>query len=109
MQHYDREAKLIEARPGESFDVRLPSLPAAGYTWSVRVQQEDIVRLAGQSIEPGQAVGAAALDAFVFEAVHEGRTVLEFRYGRPWEASPEETRQIPVNVEAAAKPHQGRH
>jgi predicted secreted protein len=99
MQHYDRETRQIAARLGERFEVRLPSSPGAGYVWQVRVPP-NVVRLANQSVQPGAGIGAAAHEVFVFEAIGEGNTVLDFEYGRPWESSPKETRQYPVDVTA---------
>jgi len=99
MRTYNRETTDIHARRGESFAVALPSLPGAGYTWRVDAGTE-FVQIVSHTVQPGgQAVGAAALDEFVFEAVHEGTTTLEFRYGRPWEHSPAETWRIPVTIE----------
>jgi predicted secreted protein len=99
MHHYSRETSQIEARLGERFEVRLPSSPGAGYVWNVRVPPV-VVRLANQSVHPGAGIGAAAHEVFVFEATGEGNTVLEFAYGRPWESSPKETLQLPVQVAA---------
>jgi Predicted secreted protein len=99
MHQYDRQTTDIHARPGETFVVVLPSLPGAGFAWRSGAEP-GIVRLASHSIQPAsKAIGASALDEFVFEAVREGTTDLEFHYGRPWEKSPAETWRVPVTIE----------
>ncbi|MCI0357076.1 MAG: protease inhibitor I42 family protein [Planctomycetaceae bacterium] len=108
MHHYDRQTRDIHARLGESFVVVLPSLPGAGFAWRSG-PETGIVRLASHSIQPAtKAVGASALDEFVFEAVREGTTDLEFHYGRPWEKSPAETWRVPVTVEVKSKDRPGK-
>jgi predicted secreted protein len=103
MRTYNRETKDIHARRGETFVVVLSSQPGGGYTWRVDAEVE-FVHIVSHTVQPGgQAIGAAALDEFVFEAVHGGSTTLEFRYGRPWEQSPAEAWQVPVTIENGAQ------
>jgi predicted secreted protein len=78
MQRYGHDVKHIHARQGESFTVALPSLPGAGYSWRVDVPA-NLIRLVSHSVQPASdAIGAAALDEFVFYPVSEGSTTLDF-------------------------------
>jgi len=102
MRTYNREAKDIHARRGERFVIVLSSQPGGGYTWRVDAGTE-FVHVVSHKVQPGgQAIGAAARDEFVFEAVHEGTTTLEFHYGRPWEQSAAETWRVGVTIENQA-------
>ena len=103
MKAYEKDTKIVRARPGEAFKVRLPTLSAGGYTWEVQ-PAADQLRLLSRVVQPGNAEGAEAVTEFTFEAQDAGETTLVFQYGRPWESAKSEAWQMKVAVEPDEKP-----
>ena len=97
------ETGEVRVRVGETFTLRLPATPTAGYAWSAEHDAAalDLVR-GGDVVAAGDAPGAGAEETFEFRARAPGETVLALRYGRPWEPEPREERRVRVVVVAAA-------
>jgi predicted secreted protein len=95
------ETDEVRVRVGETFTLRLPAMPTAGYTWSA---EHDAAALdlvcGGDVVTAGEAPGAGGAQTFAFRGRTVGETVLRLRYGRPWEPEPREERRVRVVVEA---------
>ncbi|MFM1989195.1 MAG: hypothetical protein RJA99_2152 [Pseudomonadota bacterium] len=83
---YDLRTARIDARPGETFELRLPSNPSTGYRWELVDPVPDAVRPIGVSrleSQRGNLVGAPGQEVWTFEAVRAGAGMIGFTYRRP--------------------------
>lgn len=83
---YDLRTARIDARPGETFELRLPSNPSTGYRWELVDPVPDAVRALGVSrLEPprGNLVGAPGQEVWTFEGARAGTGTIGFTYRRP--------------------------
>lgn len=90
------------ASVGERFDVTLEATPGAGFSWRMinGPPTNGPVRLVDGVWERASRdlVGAPARQRFIFEAVARGSITLVFCYGRAWETTVKQRRQITVTV-----------
>lgn len=92
----------ISARPGEEFEVRLPSNPSTGYAWYVTAQPDGIRLLESvfQAPQGGQPVaGAAGEQVFRFLSDRPGKYELEMELKRTWEPQPINKQRVEVVVQ----------
>ncbi|HWT24196.1 MAG TPA: protease inhibitor I42 family protein [Solirubrobacteraceae bacterium] len=90
----------LRAKVGETFALALPATATAGFGW-VAFYDADRLALVGDEHEPaGSAPGAAGRERFEFRVLAPGETVVRLAYGRPWDDSPREERELRVVVEA---------
>lgn len=77
----------IEAKINERFNVTLTSNPSTGYQWRISGIDETVARLVDERyIAPdSNLVGAAGKQVLTFEALKEGKTIIELEYVRPWD------------------------
>jgi predicted secreted protein len=102
----------IETHVGSTFQIELPGNYTTGYVWSykelIRADVETIEKLKTEpmhclkevsyaykanSHSPGM-VGAPGIATWVFEGTKSGKVLLEFSYGRPWEAEHSSQQQL---------------
>jgi inhibitor of cysteine peptidase len=92
----------LEVTAGQSFDVRLPSLPSAGFRWTLRPGpgDQELVIPTGESWETDDtpAVGGTGHQRFSFTAGQPGTAELTFDYGRSFDAQPTRSRTIKVRI-----------
>jgi predicted secreted protein len=99
MQRFQEPARTIHVEEGEEFAIALASNPTTGHTWQADADL-DYLELLGQEFEGlGQGVGAGGQEAFHFRAVSQGRLEITFRYQRPWETTPRDTKRFQVVIE----------
>ena len=85
---YDLRSARIDVRPGQTFELRLPSNPSTGYRWELVDPVPDAVRALGVSrIEParGNLVGAPGQEVWTFEGARSGAGTIAFVYRRPFD------------------------
>lgn len=88
----------IELAAGELLAIVLPANPTTGYSWQVEADAAYLILLS-QEFEPSDpGIGAGGREAFQFRAMKAGSTNLRFRYRRPWEGQPLETRDCQVTI-----------
>ena len=98
MKSYGKDDAVIHTRLGETFVLALQST-GGGYVWSVK-PVDDLLRQVSHVVGPAsENIGGPTNNEYTFEALRAGQTVLHLEYGRSWEGSPLETRQISVVVE----------
>ncbi|MDQ3822602.1 MAG: protease inhibitor I42 family protein [Actinomycetota bacterium] len=89
----------IRATTAQPFEVDLDAVPTAGYVWSV----EDLpgeLSLVDDRVRPaGEAIGGSAKQTLVFRASSPGKYLVPLRYGRPWEAEPEQRLVVEIDVD----------
>ena len=84
---------------GELFEISLQAVPTAGFTWALAEGDSDVVELVESEWRPtGDDVGGPAAQVFRLRGAATGKATLHFRYGRSWEGSADEEREIEVVV-----------
>jgi predicted secreted protein len=79
------------ARSGEMIEIRLPAVPATGYSWQVEAADPKVMALVDTRFEnrsaEGPRVGAEVDQVIRMQALAEGQTEIRLSYRRPWEQS----------------------
>ena len=79
------------ARPGDTVEIRLPAVPATGYSWQVEAADTKVVSVVGTRFEnrsnDSPRVGAEVDQVITMKAVGEGQAEIRLGYRRPWEKS----------------------
>lgn len=93
MSEGDKTPITVEA-PRE-FSIKIKSNPSTGYSWWVRIPEQDeesLVKFKEKKVEePGdrpeekRLLGAPTYEIFTFTALRPGESVIELHYRRPWE------------------------
>ncbi|WP_052324423.1 protease inhibitor I42 family protein [Haliscomenobacter hydrossis] len=89
------EQHTIRAKAGEKFEIKLPGSIATGYSWTlVSPADSQYVHLESQVYEESdkKVDGKSGMDVFVFKALKQGKTTLDFVYRRPFD------KQIPTDA-----------
>jgi nitrite reductase/ring-hydroxylating ferredoxin subunit/predicted secreted protein len=93
----EHRTKVLRARPGTTFELRLPTTPRPGFVWRVDTGGP-LLAVVEERFEPGdpprQLVRVAARG--------EGESTLRCIYARPWDKVPVETRTYVVRIEAGS-------
>jgi predicted secreted protein len=90
---------------GDSIQVRLPSNPTTGYSWTVSSNAPSVLAAVGEpKFEPAAKPlpGAAGTQTFPFRVVGGGGAFLELVYARPFEKDVASARRWGLFVAAAA-------
>ncbi len=90
---------------GDVLQVRLPSTPSTGYSWTVAGNAPSVLRAVGEArYEPPAkgGAGAAGTQTFEFRVVAGGGAFLDLVYRRPFEKDVAPARRWGVFVAAAA-------
>ena len=85
---FDVQNALI-AKVGEEFSIPLESNPTTGYQWQLAYElEEGVLELIGSEYAPpaSDLVGAGGVEFWSFRCLAPGKTVIAFKYVRPWEA-----------------------
>ena len=79
---------------GQRLEVRLPSNPSTGYSWSFVETPSHVLKLEGPSTYEADSraeavgmVGAGGTEIWTFRVEGAGTQELRFEYRRPWEAN----------------------
>lgn len=101
--------KTIAVPVGQTFSVKLESVPTAGYLWRLRgsvpafleAVGEDTLPTSPQQLKPGFTGGSHWL-VFRYRAVQPGAAELVFLEGRPWETQdpPSDTFRFTITARA---------
>jgi inhibitor of cysteine peptidase len=88
---------------GQEFTVTLASNATTGYHWELAAPlDEAVVKLVNSEYRTPEtsALGAPGQEIWTFQAVGQGRTVIDLKYVRPWEkdVAPVETASYEVAV-----------
>jgi inhibitor of cysteine peptidase len=84
-------AKEVQIAEGGTLTVSLGSNPSTGFSWTevALIADATVLRQTGgggfMEAKGTQAVGAAGVQTWKFEALQKGATSLSMEYGRPWE------------------------
>lgn len=87
----------MTVRLGSSFKVELKGLPTAGYEWKMDGDPSHCA-LIKVTTAPGDRMGGAAIQSFVFKANTVGTEVLKFTESRSWENSVRDEYYVRVSV-----------
>lgn len=82
------EQNTIRAKAGDKFEIKLPGNIATGYSWALASPADtQYVQLDKQAYEESddKIDGKPGMDVFVFNALKQGKTTLEFVYRRPFD------------------------
>jgi predicted secreted protein len=78
-------------RPGDVVEIKLPAVPATGYSWQVEAADPKVLSLVDTRFESrstdGPRVGAEVDQVITMKANGEGQTEIRLSYRRPWEQS----------------------
>lgn len=89
------EQHTIRAKVGEKFTIELPGSIATGYSWALaNPVDSQFVHLDNQTHQESEKTtdGKSGMDVFVFKALKQGKTTLDFVYRRPF------NKQIPADA-----------
>lgn len=102
--------KTIRMTVGETFRVKLETIPTAGYIWRPEGALPGLLELMGEEtlpttpeqLQPG-FVGGNHWMVFTYRVVQPGKATLTLLEGRPWEkeAPPSETFKLRIEAHAA--------
>lgn len=93
--------RIVNLKPGDTFEVRLEANPSTGYGWTVSPEKNNIVRQKSMKFVRGGAgdvPGAGGTNVWTFEAVKAGNQKLTFNYQRPWEKSVPAVKTVSYSV-----------
>jgi len=86
----DEAGATFEVSRNDSFEIRLPSNPATGYSWT-SVPTPGIEVGPPEFVDDGSdLVGASGYERFEVTAVQAGQIHIVFEYARSWEDVPPE-------------------
>jgi len=83
-----KEVKEIETYVGQSFTITLESNPTTGYMWQfAKPLDKNLLELirSSHSVNNRKLVGSPGKQLWSINALKAGKTVIFFKYMRPWE------------------------
>lgn len=96
--------RAVALAMGQRLEVRLPSNPSTGYSWSIVETPSRVLKLEGPSTYQADSraeavgmVGAGGTEVWTFMAEGAGTQDLRFEYRRPWESN-----TVPAEVSSYA-------
>ena len=85
---------------GDSIVITLPENPSTGYRWSTASLDQNLLSQEAHDFHPGgPGVGSGGTVVWRFHGKREGRTRLELKKVRSWEAGAEPVGQFAVSLE----------
>ena len=106
-------AKVVETTVGKQFTIELESNITTGYGWKLQKPVDGaLVKSVGneyqttpQPPDKEPMVGVGGKEVWTFKALRPGKTTIDFKYVRPWEADkpPAETASFQVVIKGAAE------
>jgi predicted secreted protein len=95
--------QLITVKPGETFDIVLPSNSSTGYHWNLVAELDaNILKLVEQDYIAQKPVlaGSGGVDVWTFQAVNAGNGTIVLGYYPPTsDTEPDETVTFSIHVE----------
>ena len=88
MAVYKDASNPIEVNAGEEFSIILESNHSAGYSWKfAKPFDADILEFEGSEykLPKNGRIGANGNEVWIFKGINKGKTILLFKYVRPWE------------------------
>lgn len=102
--------KTIRAAVGESFSIKLETIPTAGYIWRLDGELPGFLELAGEDTLPTTPeqsqpgfVGGNHWMVFTYRVVKPGNATLTLVEGRPWETGEKPSDTFRIAIEGRAK------
>ncbi len=100
--------KIMQMKPGQTFDVSLCSNPSTGFQWPDKAQIQD-TSIVTQINHVFQApatglVGAPGSDVWTFCVLKNGQTTIRFEYSQPWQGGQKATRVFTLVLTTSATP-----
>ena len=95
----------VQATTGQLFGVSLEAQPGTGYSWSIAAEPDPAVAesvLNGLLPAATPRPGAPQMQCFVFNAVADGETDVQFQYARPFEPDAEPARTQAIHLVVAS-------
>jgi inhibitor of cysteine peptidase len=93
----------IQARVGDTIELRLPEIASAGYRWSPDDLDSRLFELNESGANyPDDSIGSSGSARFRFTVRAAGTGPLRLKYWRPWEGEAGVQRRFAVDVEAIA-------
>lgn len=94
-------AGILRLNVGNDFIIMLPSNRTTGYQWQIdRPLDGNMIKQKGFKYVPDDTgrVGSGGKEEWRFEAIGHGRSIVSFKYVRPWEkdVKPADTRVFTV-------------
>lgn len=101
---YGKDDKNITVAAGKTFVIQLDANPTTGYDWSVKINDESVVKLENQEYKQQsgteEMTGAGGTDYFTFKGLKKGSATITLTYERSFEeGSATETLVYNVTVE----------
>jgi nitrite reductase/ring-hydroxylating ferredoxin subunit/predicted secreted protein len=94
----EHPVKTLRVPPGTTFELRLPAAPLPGHVWRVDLGDgPGPLELLEERFDPTDP----PRHRVTLAAPEEGVSTIRCAYGRPWDATPAETRTYVVHVEAS--------
>jgi inhibitor of cysteine peptidase len=91
----------IQARVGDTVEVRLPEIASGGYRWSPDDVDSSLFELNDSGIDSqGEGIGASGHAYFHITVRAAGTGTLRLKYWRPWEGEASVQRRFAVEVVA---------
>jgi inhibitor of cysteine peptidase len=86
----------------KTFDVLLPANPTTGYRWVVSDLDDSHLEKVGETYHPSnaKAIGSGGTMCFTFKRKNSkklDKTIIRFKYQRPWENKSVDTREVTVH------------
>jgi MYXO-CTERM domain-containing protein len=94
---------LVSLEADALITLELEARTSTGYTWELAGLDESILKLASRDHLAAPAMGGMDIERLRFTGVSAGRTRIELRYHRPWEASASEDPLYSVDVSVAGR------
>ena len=91
----------VQIKPGEVYNLELPSNVSTGYTWTYTPKESQIIAISEVSDgSPSDTPGASRKTVFKIKGLQTGNVKVTFTYQRVWETdiAPKETKRITVKV-----------
>ena len=99
----DAACPPLPLHSGQTFSLRLPATPSAGYRWELRRHAAPQLEQVGEPrfIPPEQAglVGTTGVLLWTFRARQPGSSQLLLDYRRPWDQGVAASRQLQCDIE----------
>ena len=105
LENHPSHCQPLRLSAGQEFNLRLPSNPTTGFSWTLRADGAPQLKLLGPEVytvpEEAGLVGSAGVSTWRFRAVTPGEALLALDYARPWEigVAPAQTLDCRIRVD----------
>jgi inhibitor of cysteine peptidase len=106
VREYSNPSNAIEVKAGEDFVITLESNRTAGYQWQLaQPLDKAMLELVGSEYKAGESklIGAGGVEVWTFRAVGAGKTLISFKYVRPWEKDIPPAREVTFTIVVSPK------